>query len=124
MTENDRCYASVELKGFEAAQRVWSGYDPKKPPILHGLPLVIGLSVADMPEVPDFLKQMLEELEYVDVVRLFGRLFADGRLRSTEKPSTRKRITAQKTEVFEDQRRSLAGPSRTPKRKPKPKPRY
>ena len=77
MTKSDRCYASIEVKGFGATWRALNKYDPENPPKLHGLSLVVKLSAADMPEVSEILaRTMASSLKtkpkYVVVVRLFG----------------------------------------------------
>jgi hypothetical protein len=124
MLPNDRCYASVEFKGFNAAWQALYKYDPKDAPTLHGLPVIIKLSAADMPEVTEILERTVGILpgtrsKYVDVTCLFARLSADDRFRRTKR-QTRKRIAIQKTElVIEDQQKPLAGPS---KRSAQPKP--
>lgn len=78
MTLSDRCYASVEVKGFGAIWRALKKYDSEDhPPTLHGLRLVVKLSVADMPEVQEILGRTMPSLlgtkpRYVVVVHLFG----------------------------------------------------
>jgi len=77
MTSSDRCYASVEVKGFGATWRALNKYDSEDPPMLHGFPLVVKLSVADMPEVSEIMGRTMKSLlgtksKYVVVVRLFG----------------------------------------------------
>ena len=117
MGPSDRCYASIEVKGFAAAWDALHKFDPKNPPILHGLPLVIKLCAADMPEVPEMLERTMgsqqgTKSKYVVVICLFVRLFADGGFRRTKR-RTLKRIAVEKTElVIEDQPRPLAGPSK------------
>lgn len=127
MTPSDRCYASVEVKGFGATWTALKKYS-EDPPILHGFPLVVKLSVADMPEVSEILGRTMASLvgtkrKYVVVVRLFGLLFADNRFRRTKRRAP-KRLAMQKTEsVIGGQQKSLVGPSRgfaKPKRRPNP----
>lgn len=117
MTPNDRCYASVQFNDFGPAWEALRMHDPKDPPILHGLPIIIKLSAADMPEVSEILGKTMGFLlgtkhKCVNAIRSLARLFADGGFRRTKK-RTRRRIVAQKTElVIDDQPRALAGPSR------------
>lgn len=117
ITPSDRCYASVVFNDFKASNDALKSYDPNDPPIIRGLPAVIGLSPADMPDFEEILERTLgllpgSKIKYVDIVRLFAQMFADDRLRCTKKQIPR-RIATQKTElVIEDQPRPLAGPSR------------
>lgn len=106
-----------------------NNYNPKNPPTLHGLPVTIALSVADMPDVAEIMERTIGyvpgpgmKTKYVNVIRLLARLFADDRSRPTGKPPPRKLITVQKTEIIaEDEPEPLVGPSRS---SAKPKPRY
>lgn len=113
ISPSDRCYASVEVIGWEKTEQIFANYDPKNRPMIHGLPVVIALSPADMPELGEILKWAKEnKTGYFNVVRLFAPLFADHGSRSTEEQPKSKRITAQKTEIIgEDNTSSLVGPS-------------
>jgi len=77
MTSRDRCYASVKVKGFGTIWRALRNYNPKNPPVLHGLPLKIALSAADMPEVSEIMERTMKYLletkpKYAVTVRLFA----------------------------------------------------
>lgn len=113
ISPSDRCYASVEVIGWEKTEQIFANYDPKNRPIVRGLPVVIALSPADMPEVEEILKWAKgNKTGYFNVIRLFAPLFADHGSRSTEKQAESKRLTAQKTEIFiEDNSSSQVGPS-------------
>jgi len=116
MVSSDRCYASVVFNNYKAYCRALRMDNPRNPPILHGLPILIKLSPADMPEVKEILKRTVglfpvNGTKYVKVIRLFVRVFADdGSRRTKRKPRKSKRITIQKTEIVEDPS-PLAGPS-------------
>ena len=120
MVPSDRCYASVAFNDYDAYCRALEMDDPQNPPILRGLPVLIKLSAADMPEVPEILKRTIGLLprpgtktKYVKVIRLFVRVFADDRFRRTKKQTGKsKRIAVQKTEIIEDQPSPPAGPSK------------
>jgi len=101
MTTSDRCYASVEFNGFGATWEALNKHDPKNPLILHGLPIIIKLSPADMPEVSEILERTMGYL-----------LENKSKSKRTKRRVTRRRLAIQKTEVSEDQQRPLAGPSR------------
>jgi len=111
MVPSDRCYASIEFIGWKTTEKVLQKYveldkkgkNIKAPPILHGFPLVVGVSPADMPDVPELLGRTNK-----------------GPFPGTKTKGAGRKIAAQKTElVVEDQPRPLAGPSR---RSAQPKP--
>lgn len=87
MTDQDRCYASVEIKGFEGAWAALKGWwKSTNPPELHGLPVYIGLTASEMPEAAAILKNITRSLlrnvhqaEYVVGNRLFAPPFTDER---------------------------------------------
>ena len=115
---NDRNYASILVIGWDRTAEIMGNYDPKNPPMLHGLPISLSLAPADLPEVTEILESAAglvreNKTRYVNIVAcsLDSSLTVDPR-----------RIVKQKTEiVVEDQARPLAGPSR---RGSKRKPRY
>ena len=121
---HDRCYASVEVRGTGQVKEVLSKYS-KKPPMILGLPVILSLGAVDMPDLDDILESTLgyaqektrkpsgKATRYINIIRLFARLFADDRYRCTGKPTPSKRIIRQETELdIEDQARPLVGSSR------------
>ena len=123
---SDRCYARVEVIGWKRTEEIVKSFDPKNPPVVHGLPITLSLSAADLPDLTEILERTIgyvpgEKTKYVNVIRLLARLFADDRARRIKDTVPKKRITVQKTEIdIQNQPGSLAGPSRGAR----PKPRY
>ena len=78
MGPDDRCYASIEFKEFEAAWRVLQEGKKEPPPEVHGLPVLIKISAADMPEAEIIMERIASV--YVEFLCFFARLFADGRI--------------------------------------------
>jgi len=115
---NDRSYASVLVIGWDRTAEIMGNYDPKKPPMLRGLPISLSLTPVDLPEVTEIVESALglvpvNKTKYVNITAcsLDSSLTMDPR-----------RIARQETEkVIEDQARPLAGPSR---RGSQLKPRY
>ena len=139
---SDRCYASVGIIGRRRALKILGDYSSRHPPLIRGLPVVLGLSPGHLPDLREIMMRTLgyvpgekkskkpkksgkskkfiksQKSKYVNVIRLFAGLFADERLRCTEKP-IRRQIAVQRTEKFEDQTMPLAGPSRNAQPKPR-----
>jgi hypothetical protein len=124
---DDRCYASVEVKGFKRTEEIMTSYDPKNRPVVHGLPITISLSAVDM---PDAVELILRGIGYVpgEKSKYVNSFFACSldcsltisRTRRRRKPMPTKRITVQKTEIdIGHQQKPLAGPSRSAKLKPR-----
>ncbi|KAF9652154.1 hypothetical protein BDM02DRAFT_3109567 [Thelephora ganbajun] len=135
ITPSDRCYASVEFTEHAPAQRALDRYNPKNPPIVRGLPIIIAASAADMPEVGEILKRTArpppetktktDTKERVTKERVTKGRVTKGRVtkgkvtrggvtkRGAIKRGISRRVAVQETElVIEDRPRTLAGPSK------------
>ena len=61
MVSRDRCYAPPEVIGLKRSEEILKCCDPMNPSVLFGLPVTLGLSPFDMPEVDEILKMAEEE---------------------------------------------------------------